>query len=266
MYKRTGLILAALALFAGGYFAGAATQATRTNGTTAQAQANCQTFKETGKAACGRFLTYWLEHGGVAQQGFPISGELTEVSELNGKPYKVQYFERAVFEMHPENAAPYDVLLSQLGTFQYKRKYGGNPPPAGPSPSPAPSATPLPAAFVEVQEPVRRNGMTFVVTRVDFPGKQVNVNFSLTNNTGSSISFTLKNSDQRLIGGLGNDYGKIEPNRVITVNLANGQTYSGATGFNVDFNARPEKGLLYAIDNLPGIAAVRVKIPVGEPQ
>jgi hypothetical protein len=30
-----------------------------------------------------------------------------------------------VFEWHPENAPPYDVLLSQLGTFQYKLKYGG---------------------------------------------------------------------------------------------------------------------------------------------
>jgi hypothetical protein len=45
--------------------------------------------------------------------------------DLNGKPYTVQYFERAVFELHPENKSPYDVLLSQLGTFQYKARYGG---------------------------------------------------------------------------------------------------------------------------------------------
>ena len=55
----------------------------------------------------------------------PISDEFTEVSDLNGKPYTVQYFERAVFEYHPENEAPNDVLLSQLGTFQYKARYGG---------------------------------------------------------------------------------------------------------------------------------------------
>jgi hypothetical protein len=30
-----------------------------------------------------------------------------------------------VFEYHPENAAPNDVLLSQLGTFQYRMKYSG---------------------------------------------------------------------------------------------------------------------------------------------
>jgi hypothetical protein len=46
-----------------------------------------------------------------------------EKSDLDGKTYKVQYFERAVFEHHPENPAPYDVLLSQLGTFRYKQKY-----------------------------------------------------------------------------------------------------------------------------------------------
>jgi hypothetical protein len=35
----------------------------------------------------------------------------------------VQYLERAVFEMHPENQPPYDVLLSQLGTFLGKENY-----------------------------------------------------------------------------------------------------------------------------------------------
>jgi hypothetical protein len=88
-----------------------------------QAQTGCQLFKQTGKTVCGRFLQYWQTHGGLAQQGYPLSNEFTEVSDLNGQPYTVQYFERAVFERHPENAAPYDVLLSQLGTFQFKRKY-----------------------------------------------------------------------------------------------------------------------------------------------
>jgi branched-chain amino acid transport system substrate-binding protein len=35
----------------------------------------------------------------------------------------VQYFERAVFELHPENQPPFDVLLSQLGTFQNRQKH-----------------------------------------------------------------------------------------------------------------------------------------------
>ncbi len=82
-------------------------------------------FQETGKRVGGRFLEYWQKNGGLAQQGYPISEEFVEKSELNGKEYRVQYFERAVFEYHPENQPPYDVLLSQVGTFQHKQRYGG---------------------------------------------------------------------------------------------------------------------------------------------
>jgi hypothetical protein len=81
-------------------------------------------FAETGHKVGGIFLTYWQEHGGLAQQGYPISDEFTEVSDLDGKLYLVQYFERAVLEWHPENQAPNDVLLSQLGTFRYRAKHG----------------------------------------------------------------------------------------------------------------------------------------------
>jgi len=82
------------------------------------------TFRETGKRLGGKFLDYWQRNGGLAQQGFPISDEFSEVSDLDGKVYTVQYFERAVFELHPENATPFDVLLSQLGRFQLRGKYG----------------------------------------------------------------------------------------------------------------------------------------------
>jgi pimeloyl-ACP methyl ester carboxylesterase len=84
-----------------------------------------QLFTDTGKRVGGQFLAYWKSHGGLAQQGFPISDPFQERSDLDGKTYTVQYFERAVFELHPENAAPYDVLLSQLGTFRYKQEYAG---------------------------------------------------------------------------------------------------------------------------------------------
>ncbi len=69
----------------------------------------------TGFTVCGRFLEYWLQNGNLAQQGYPISEPRLEVSKTNGKTYTVQYFERAVFELHPENQRPYDVLLSLLG-------------------------------------------------------------------------------------------------------------------------------------------------------
>ncbi len=88
-----------------------------------KAQADARTFPETGHTVSGQFLAYWQDHGGLAQQGYPLSEEFAEVSPLNGQSYTVQYFERAVFEKHPENQPPFNILLSQLGTFRYKAKY-----------------------------------------------------------------------------------------------------------------------------------------------
>jgi hypothetical protein len=113
-------------------------------------EAGSQAFPETGKRVGGTFLTYWTNHGGLRQQGFPISDEFTEVSELDGKSYKVQYFERAVFEFHPEFAGtPNEVLLSQLGTFRYRQKY------LSPTPVPAsPTAVPVPPTATTPPLPV----------------------------------------------------------------------------------------------------------------
>jgi hypothetical protein len=86
-------------------------------------QSGCRTFTQTGHKVCGRFLQYWIDHGGFTQQGYPLSEEFVETSPLNGKPYTVQYFERSVFELHPENKPPYDVLLSQLGTYLARARY-----------------------------------------------------------------------------------------------------------------------------------------------
>ena len=95
----------------------------------------CRSFAQTGHKVCGRFLTYWQQNGGLAQQGYPLSEEFVETNPLNGRPYTVQYFERAVFELHPENKAPYDVLLSQLGTYLGKASYTqGFPAAAGQTP------------------------------------------------------------------------------------------------------------------------------------
>ena len=117
-------------------------------------QAGSRLFTETGKRVGGVFLDYWNKNGGLAQQGYPISDEFQEKSQLDGKTYTVQYFERAVFELHPENQAPYNVLLSQLGTFRYKAKTAqasnGNRPAATattrPNTAPAPSPTAAPAS------------------------------------------------------------------------------------------------------------------------
>ncbi|CAA9557420.1 MAG: hypothetical protein AVDCRST_MAG18-791 [uncultured Thermomicrobiales bacterium] len=46
---------------------------------------------------------------------------MTETLE-DGKQYRVQWFERARFEYHPENAAPNDILLGQFGRVVYDSK------------------------------------------------------------------------------------------------------------------------------------------------
>ncbi|MDQ3927592.1 MAG: hypothetical protein M3328_00440, partial [Chloroflexota bacterium] len=88
----------------------------------------CALFRETGRSVCGDFLDYWQQNGGLPQQGYPISGQIQEESELDGQTYNVQYFERAVFEYHPEKEPPYRVLLSQLGTLRYRARYGSTAP------------------------------------------------------------------------------------------------------------------------------------------
>jgi hypothetical protein len=75
-----------------------------------------------------RFLAYWRMHGGVRILGYPISAEFDQQLE-DGKTYSVQYFERARLEYHPENQAPYDVLLGQFG-----RHFHPADPPAAPRP------------------------------------------------------------------------------------------------------------------------------------
>lgn len=117
----TILALVTLTLVGGaGYYAG-------TNHLLAPQRAvaadECQTFPQTGKQVCGRFLEYWRANGGLAQQGLPLSEPFDERSDVNGQTYKVQYFERAVFEAHPENARPYDVLLSLVGREKLQAKY-----------------------------------------------------------------------------------------------------------------------------------------------
>jgi hypothetical protein len=112
------------------------------------AGADSRYFPETRHAVAGLFLKYWTEHGGLAQQGYPLTEEFQEQSKLNGQVYTVQYFERAIFERHPENAGtPYEVLLSQLGKYQLDSRYpNGGTPTATPVSTGTPSATATPLA------------------------------------------------------------------------------------------------------------------------
>jgi len=75
-------------------------------------------FPETGHNLGGRFRAYWEANGGLAQFGLPLTEE--RFDGLGTTPgvscCQTQYFERARFEYHPENAGtPYEVLLGQFG-------------------------------------------------------------------------------------------------------------------------------------------------------
>lgn len=72
-------------------------------------------FPQTGHNLGEPFLKYWRAHGGLPVYGYPITDAFQEKSELDGKTYTVQYFERARLEAHPENKAPWDIILGQLG-------------------------------------------------------------------------------------------------------------------------------------------------------
>jgi hypothetical protein len=68
-------------------------------------------FPETQHTLRGAFATFWAQHGGLAQFGYPISEEFT----LQGQV--VQYFERARFELGPRG----EVRLTRVGADLYGR-------------------------------------------------------------------------------------------------------------------------------------------------
>ncbi|HEX8231116.1 MAG TPA: hypothetical protein VF826_17650 [Chloroflexia bacterium] len=158
-------------------------------------------FSATGKRVGGRFLQYWQQNGGLAQQGYPLSDEFVEKSPLDGKEYRVQYFERAVFEHHPENQPPNDVLLSLLGTFRYGAKYQ-SPAPAAPTQTPVPAPGPTQAAGpdctgipagqnVTVKPPCAEAGSTFYFAGSGFvPGEPVGAYVTLPNGRVYGTDFT----------------------------------------------------------------------------
>jgi hypothetical protein len=60
--------------------------------------------------------------------------------QLEGKDYQVQWFERARFELHPENQPPYNVLLGLLGN-EIRANMAQAPAPAPAQPKPLPQPT-----------------------------------------------------------------------------------------------------------------------------
>ncbi|MGC8873059.1 MAG: beta-galactosidase [Chloroflexia bacterium] len=83
----------------------------------APGSARSRYFPETGHTVSGVFLDYWERYGGLYIFGYPITDEFMDVS-TDGNAYLTQYFERAIFEYHPEYAGTrYQVLLRLLGVI-----------------------------------------------------------------------------------------------------------------------------------------------------
>lgn len=115
------------------------------NTPTSVPEQECRYFAETGYAICGEILRSWkaigLEfdgHPGTTEKeslalfGLPIS-PLYEAT-IAGQSMQVQWFERARFELHPENDPPYHVLLGLLGKelLPIHNTHADMPPPALP--------------------------------------------------------------------------------------------------------------------------------------
>ena len=75
-------------------------------------------FLESGHTLGGAFRRFWEQNGGVARLGYPISEEAQEPNPLDGVARTVQYFERAVLELHPEQKGSGDqVMLAAVGRW-----------------------------------------------------------------------------------------------------------------------------------------------------
>jgi hypothetical protein len=90
-----------------------------------QMQPGCLWFAETRHSVCAAFKGYWENHGlrdpglnrfaqALALFGLPLSEPQMETS-TNGEQFLTQWFERARFELHPNNPPAFQVLLGLLG-------------------------------------------------------------------------------------------------------------------------------------------------------
>jgi cell wall-associated NlpC family hydrolase len=70
----------------------------------------------TGYEVAPELERFYRESGGIPVFGFAVSPRVLE----GGRP--VQYFERQRLELHPDNAAPYDILLGRLGVEEARSR------------------------------------------------------------------------------------------------------------------------------------------------
>jgi Tol biopolymer transport system component len=151
-----------------------------------QQEDGCLFFEETGHSICGLFLEQWQSQGieldgvpgistaeSLALFGLPISP--LQVERLSdGNEYQVQWYERARFEIHPENPPASAVLLGLLGNEYRELPEVAQDPPEEPAPAPEepppPPDDPAPAQGVaRLAFHSQRNG-TFDIYTMNYDG------------------------------------------------------------------------------------------------
>ena len=78
-----------------------------------RAQSAERCFSETGFCISGRIQAFWEQNGGLPVFGYPIGAQGPQVIE--GNTLQAQWFQRARLELHPDQQAPYDVLMGRVG-------------------------------------------------------------------------------------------------------------------------------------------------------
>lgn len=95
-------------------------------------------YAATGECIDSHIVQYWERNGGLEVFGMPITSLLTLRDGSQG-----QLFERHMIELHPENAAPYDIELALVGEYIFYARSGQT------NPSPAVEANPSCRYFPE---------------------------------------------------------------------------------------------------------------------
>lgn len=100
-------------------------------------------FPQTQHSVGGEFLTFWQRYGGLRVFGLPLTEEYNGISPENGQMYRMQLFERARFEYHPDMPTGQRIQLALIGAeesrlrshflmMQGEQGEGQGPPPSQP--------------------------------------------------------------------------------------------------------------------------------------
>jgi hypothetical protein len=225
-------------------------------------------FAETGHAIAPQFWGFWSTNGlefdgnkkaksfneSLALFGMPVSEPQMEPSS-DGNTYLTQWFERARFEFHPENAGtPHEVLLGLLGAELMRQQAPPPPPPPLPGIPPIAGAcvqNALPAAegpqaWVTVPEPETESQFNSICARLILNGqvvKDAKVNVVLHYQRGrQDVKYGPVKTDDDGVAEQGFQVGdrrltnrNVEVPIDVTIETPDGQIYTAKTGFKPKF-------------------------------